>query len=277
MKYLILLALGFLAFSCKSDSENASEVKAARAVSFEIEITSDTVFKTSTAQSSTLADSEMCSFSKGTKIKGSSYKINVKGHWGVHIPSSSCHFKNGYFYLGHIKADGRDPSSGGTQPGTPPSGRVPVAGSPRSAVLSMIGWAEGTTTIRSSDNGYNVKFGGSLFSSYQRFPAGCIRFGNTCSTAAGRYQFLDNVWTEVMGRNSTIYPADQDTAAIKRMRTMRRFRNHDQKLSYSQFLAMLDKISCEWASLPNSRGRSCYPGQPKKSISALWAQYNSNL
>lgn len=274
---LILIGLSLMIFGCKSNEDDTSTIKANIDSTLDIEITHNTVFKKTTAQSSTLSADQKCNFVKGTKLRGKTYQVNEKGHWQVNLVSSTCHFSKGYFFLGHIKAEGAEKSLQNPQRIATSSGRVGSSGSPRSAVLSMIGWAEGTTTVRGSDDGYNVKFGGSLFQSYAKFPPGCVRFGGgNCSTAAGRYQFLDHVWAEVMGRGASIYPAEQDRAAVKRMKTMRRFHSADQKLSYSQFLVMLDKLSCEWASLPNSKGRSCYPGQPKKGISALWAKYQSN-
>lgn len=64
------------------------------------------------------------------------------------------------------------------------------------AFLDMLGWSEGTTRIKGSDNGYNVIVGGSLFSDYSDHPNKLVdlpRLGIK-STAAGRYQLLYRYW-----------------------------------------------------------------------------------
>lgn len=38
------------------------------------------------------------------------------------------------------------------------------------AFLDMLAWSEGTSTIRGSDNGYNVVVGGGLFNGYADHP-----------------------------------------------------------------------------------------------------------
>lgn len=66
----------------------------------------------------------------------------------------------------------------------------------RKAFLDMLGWSEGTTRIKGSDNGYNVVVGGGLFSDYSDHPNKLVdlpRLGIK-STAAGRYQLLYRYW-----------------------------------------------------------------------------------
>ncbi|MNF05427.1 hypothetical protein D3C80_2051560 [compost metagenome] len=38
------------------------------------------------------------------------------------------------------------------------------------AFLDMLAWSEGTSTIKASDDGYNVLVGGKLFSDYSKHP-----------------------------------------------------------------------------------------------------------
>ena len=88
------------------------------------------------------------------------------------------------------------------------------------AFLDMLGWSEGTTTIKGSDDGYNVLVGGKLFGSYADHPRILVplpRYGIK-STAAGRYQFLSRTWDSIVknyGFRGRFIPEAQDLAAIK--------------------------------------------------------------
>lgn len=88
------------------------------------------------------------------------------------------------------------------------------------AFLDTLGWSEGTTTIKGSDDGYNVLVGGKLFNDYSKHPDILVdlpRYGIK-STAAGRYQFLTRTWNNIVriyGFRGRFTPEAQDLAAIK--------------------------------------------------------------
>ncbi len=88
------------------------------------------------------------------------------------------------------------------------------------AFLDMLAWSEGTSTIKASDDGYNVLVGGALFCDYSAHPRVLVplpRYGIS-STAAGRYQFLARTWDAIVknyGFKGRFIPEAQDLAAIK--------------------------------------------------------------
>ena len=88
------------------------------------------------------------------------------------------------------------------------------------AFLDMLAWSEGTSTIKGSDDGYNVLVGGKLFTDYSKHPKVLVplpRYGIS-STAAGRYQFLARTWDAIVKSyafKGRFIPEAQDLAAIK--------------------------------------------------------------
>lgn len=88
------------------------------------------------------------------------------------------------------------------------------------AFLDMLAWSEGTSTIKASDDGYNVIVGGGLFHDYSQHPRVLIDLPRyrIKSTAAGRYQFLARTWDAIVrsyGFKGRFIPEAQDLAAIK--------------------------------------------------------------
>lgn len=88
------------------------------------------------------------------------------------------------------------------------------------AFLDMLAWSEGTSTIKASDDGYNVLVGGTLFKGYDFHPRISVylpKYG-IYSTAAGRYQFIWPTWQAIVkkyGFRGRFTPEAQDLAAIK--------------------------------------------------------------
>lgn len=144
------------------------------------------------------------------------------------------------------------------------------------AVLDMIAWAEGTSTISRSDNGYNVLVGGDLFNSYADHPRRRVYIPSIgdSSSAAGRYQFLDTTWdglrSTVKPLLDTFEPHNQDRAAIQLLKN----RNAYDDALNQNWATMLDKISYEWASLPASDGSFRYPGQGLKTPQQIYDYLN---
>ncbi|HYX37174.1 MAG TPA: glycoside hydrolase family 104 protein [Oligoflexus sp.] len=141
---------------------------------------------------------------------------------------------------------------------------VAAMGSPTRALLSIIGYAEGT------GNCYNVMFGYKTFTSYAQHPNECRPFGNTCSTAAGRYQFLGRTWNEIkrVEGYQTFEPSNQDSGAIYLLQR-RGVDNYEQQLSYTELVENLKLMSWEWASFPPGRY-----GQGFKSFEQMWSKYS---
>lgn len=88
------------------------------------------------------------------------------------------------------------------------------------AFLDMLSWSEGTSTIKASEDGYNVLVGGNLFTDYDQHPNKRIYLPHykIYSTAAGRYQILYRTWQAIVknyGFRGRFIPEAQDLAAIK--------------------------------------------------------------
>jgi len=136
------------------------------------------------------------------------------------------------------------------------------------AFLNLIARAEGT--YNKGDNGYNVIFGGSTFSGYTVHPNKCIKFRNTCSTAAGRYQFLKRTWD---GLKSSIglpdfSPASQDLAAIQLISQEGAIND----IINGNIQTAINKVRNIWASFPGAGY-----GQGERSMSEMLTWYNTYL
>ncbi|WP_394840946.1 glycoside hydrolase family 104 protein [Pendulispora brunnea] len=129
------------------------------------------------------------------------------------------------------------------------------------ALLDTIAFTEGTAGSCGTD-GYSTGFGYNCFDSCAQHPH--TQWGS--STAAGRYQFLDFTWDE-LGK-SDFGPANQDIAAIEKIRQRGVDLPTDRPLSESEFEAAMHKLSLEWASLPYSPY-----GQPTKTLQETRARY----
>jgi muramidase (phage lysozyme) len=162
-----------------------------------------------------------------------------------------------------------NPSEGGS------NGAIATRGTPNAAFLAMIGFAEGT------NDRYNILFGGSTFfvgaSGYDDHPRRVICLG-ICSSAAGRYQFLNVTWDNVRPRigATNFGPAHQDEGALLLIRG-RGVASVSQTLSRTAFAANIYKLAPEWASLPTQSGSSYYGGQSARSMNQLFTFYQSRL
>lgn len=121
------------------------------------------------------------------------------------------------------------------------------------AFLDMLAWSEGTSTIKASNDGYNVIVGGGLFTDYSDHPRQYIRlprYGIT-SSAAGRYQFLARTWdaiVRVYGFRGRFIPEAQDLAAIKLLMECGAYRLIQQ----GRIADAVVKAAPIWASLPGA-------------------------
>jgi muramidase (phage lysozyme) len=154
-----------------------------------------------------------------------------------------------------------------------PSRAAGVVGSYQKAMHDSIAWAEGTRGY--SKDGYDVKFGFHLMPSCYSHPDDCIKFGSTCSTAAGRYQFLTRTWNGAMHalQLSSFEPDNQERAGQYLVRNVRKVTvPQDRAMTAAEFSNAMSKLSYEWASLPPGRY-----GQPVKTQSQMWNFYNGVL
>ena len=120
------------------------------------------------------------------------------------------------------------------------------------AFLDMIAFSEGTSTIKSSDSGYNVIAGGALFTSYQDHPRKrvFIKRINDYSSAAGRYQLLAryyDAYKKQLGLKD-FSPASQDAIAIQQIKECRAI----DDINAGRFADAVAKCRRIWASFPNA-------------------------
>lgn len=137
----------------------------------------------------------------------------------------------------------------------------------RSAILKVIRFAEGTADAR----GYNRLFGGREIEDLSRHPDICVKFGSTCSTAVGAYQFLTTTWESL--NLPDFSPANQDKGAIELIRRRGALGDVDA----GRFELAIGKLSPEWASLPRWDGdKEGTYRQPVKSMQKLREVYVSS-
>ncbi|SHM66929.1 glycoside hydrolase family 24 protein [Phytopseudomonas punonensis] len=141
------------------------------------------------------------------------------------------------------------------------------------AFLDMLAWSEGTSTITSSDDGYNVLVGGALFDDYSAHPRRLIELPryDIQSTAAGRYQFLARTWDAIVSLynfQGRFTPQAQDLAAVKLL-------DECGALTHIQAGRAAEAINAAapiWASLPGAGY-----GQREHDLAALLRIYRQEL
>lgn len=177
----------------------------------------------------------------------------------------------------YLKEDGAD-SNGGTEDTSTrdgatcePSRAVDVVNKYEKALHDVIADAEGTRDV--AKDGYNIIFGSPppTIASCANHPNRCMKFGRTCSTAAGRYQILYATWSSVAKARgyATFEPENQERAAAYLIASVRRVTvPADRALTSSEFSNAITMLSGEWASLPGSKY-----GQPTKTMTYLRGKY----
>lgn len=147
-----------------------------------------------------------------------------------------------------------------------PARAVGVVTSKRKALLDTIAYAEGTKGY--SQDGYNVLFSFKTVSDCNSHPNRVICSGSYCSSAAGRYQFLNTTWKGLGLPN--FRPENQTRGAMTLISWRKATIPADRAMTATEFANVMDRISYEWASLPPGRY-----GQPIKTMSQLRATYCS--
>jgi muramidase (phage lysozyme) len=148
----------------------------------------------------------------------------------------------------------------------------------RRAFLDTISYAEGT--YDKPRHGYFTYIGGSQFRGTRSHPHLTGEkpiIAN--STAAGRYQILDNVYRSLHEANimDDFTPSEQDDGALYLIDAKREaLKDVDAAGSRHRFEAAVHKLAPEWASLPNENGDSEYD-QPVKDIDDLYRFFRERL
>lgn len=122
----------------------------------------------------------------------------------------------------------------------------------RQAFLDMIAWSEGTSTIKESDDGYNVLVGGTLFTGYADHPRIKVDLGNgLISTAAGRYQVLERYFDayKTLLNLPDFSPASQDKIATTMIAECGALNDIDD----GNIQGAIAKCASRWASLPTAK------------------------
>jgi muramidase (phage lysozyme) len=142
------------------------------------------------------------------------------------------------------------------------------------AFLSTIAYSEGTDNGRqpTSDHGYDVVVGGSLFTDYSDHPRKLVRLKSLgiSSTAAGRYQVLKRYYDHYKAQLKLpdFSPASQDRIAIQLIRECGAFADIEE----GRIETALHKCRSRWASLPGAGY-----GQHEYTTEALLDVFKSKL
>ncbi|MGL5082039.1 MAG: DUF2272 domain-containing protein [Microcoleaceae cyanobacterium] len=134
------------------------------------------------------------------------------------------------------------------------------------AFLDTIAHAEGTY----DPEGYRIMFGGNRFDSFGAHPNVRVPFGDTYSTAAGRYQFLNSTWDDLVSALglSDFSPENQDLAAVQLIKGEGAF----EDVEAGKFEEAAGKVANIWASFPGAGY-----GQPEKNLQELKQFYETTL
>jgi muramidase (phage lysozyme) len=203
----------------------------------------DTVIKRLTIDSSDIDNpGEKFDLARGEKIGVNWYRSAPRNHWEFELKSPRGGFFNWYAFKDHIEIRGASPLNGGGS-----------HSSQLMACLDMIAWAEGTDRNIGDGvrTGYNIIFTGRTFSSFADHPRRIICSGGLCSSAAGRYQFLNTTWDSVAQTLGLpdFSPSNQEKGAIQLIRQ----RGALNAVEQGKIRDACARLSYEWASLPPGR------------------------
>lgn len=142
------------------------------------------------------------------------------------------------------------------------------------AFLDMIAFSEGTSTVKGSDDGYNVLVGGGLFKSYAEHPRIALKTRWGLSDAAGRYQIMAAIpgkittdtwdWASRAVGVKDFSPEAQDRVAIYLIKR----KGAVDAIREGRIRDAVALCRREWASLPGAGY-----GQREHDIDLLLSQY----
>ena len=166
-----------------------------------------------------------------------------------------------------------------------PSGYYPGANQSAEmrALLNVIAYAEGTRD--DPNNGYNTHFGYDQNADLSAHPNIIKRSSGYSSAAFGRYQFMPRTWIGVGGAckaggpipytsGMDMSPPNQDKGAAILCNRRGVSTTLLKKEGFSVNVSA--KLSGEWASLPNAKGKSAYD-QPVRKYAELAQLYDQEL
>lgn len=120
------------------------------------------------------------------------------------------------------------------------------------AFLDLIGWSEGTSTIKGSDDGYNVMVGGKLFYDYSDHPRVVVDIPayGVKSSAAGKYQILSRYWDHYKRQLGLkdFSPESQDKYAMNMFREV----GCMEDIENGNIETAIQKCASRWASFPGA-------------------------
>ncbi|NET08381.1 MAG: glycoside hydrolase family 104 protein [Merismopedia sp. SIO2A8] len=149
----------------------------------------------------------------------------------------------------------------------------------RLAILDLIAYTEGTDkTIGSTKAGFDTIYGYKKFTPGKDHPRKKVTSGGFTSTAAGRYQIIDNTWDWLQQKLKqtgfvsfpSFAPIYQDQAALFLIDAKR---DSMKEVDSENLNGFLEKCSWEWASLPPAR----YPPQKTLPKEKCWQVYRQLL
>lgn len=136
------------------------------------------------------------------------------------------------------------------------------------AFLDTIAYSEGT--LGKGDDGYNVLFGGGLFTSYATHPHKLVEVNGWRSTAAGRYQLLGRYYKPYADLLCLpdFSPRSQDAIALQQIKECNAF----DLIGLGDFDAAITRCARIWASFPGNDYH-----QPQHAMGVLRNFWSSRL
>ena len=275
---------------------------------------SDTFIKRSLSTDTRIKDdkgSEFCTLYSHNIYGLTSAPVDAGLHLKINIADfmeKGCGFSEGYVFKSHLVEE--LPENIGVSSPNPKrdiylfEGVKPVViGTVRASELSpsvkafldTIAAAEGTSNTGTqcglSDDGYGSMYRcfadtTRVFTNYNDHPRKkFLTPWGKFSDAAGRYQYLASTWDDVSEKLglSDFSPANQDRGAANYLLGFRGAKSNVEAIGPSnrwQFNTALDKVACEWASIPRisdspwAKKGGCH-SQPIHSSDALWQVYKA--
>ena len=309
-KGIIILIMSLIYGSCVPSDESET----LNSEGFIINIGSkDTFLKRTLAINTSIEDgrgSDFCTLYANSEYKLDSTPLDIGNHIKVHVSNfteKGCDFDEGYVFKTHLVSElpqYPNADSANIKPQTYRfQGISPVViGTVRAgefspsvkAFLDTIAAAEGTSNTGTfcglADDGYGSQYrcyadSTRVFTNYQDHPRKKFMTPwGQYSSASGRYQFLISTWDRVRKELDLkdFSPKSQDRGAV-RLLVIREAKKNVEAIGSNnrwEFYSALDKVACEWASIPKMSDSSlakrggCHE-QPIKSRESLWNLYRS--
>jgi muramidase (phage lysozyme) len=244
-----------------------------------VRATGGTFLKTSTQDASALPEADKCAIAGGTSVTLTNV-ASVGRHIRARLAAAppACAGKANFAVGREVYLFG-DHFTGWTAPPAPPDRSSLPSCDPQRAVGAVeqyhyalhqaIAFAEGTRGR--GEDGYNVIYSYQYVSNCDRHPNRVVCSG-ICSSAAGRYQFLNTTWNDLRTSGiSAFNPEHQERASAVLIRRRGVTVPAGRAMNSTEFTNAMNALSWEWASLPPGRY-----GQPVKTLSEMRSDYCRN-